>query len=60
MMKRRSDVDSLSDLEQRNGYAGINMPHVRRVFPQLFSNVLVGVQPSSQPQRNCICFKIFV
>lgn len=26
------------------------MPLVRRVYPQLFSNVLVGVQPITQPQ----------
>ena len=59
-MKRRIDVEHLSDLEQRNGIPGINMPHIKRVYPQMFSNVLVGVQPLSQPVRNCICFKIFV
>ena len=50
MMKRRIDVEHLSDLEQRNGMPGYNMPHIRRVYPQLFSNVTVGVQPVSQPQ----------
>ena len=63
MMKRRIDVEHLSDLEQQNGmpgYTGYNMPHVRRVYPQLFSNVTVGVQPISQPARHCFRSKVFV
>lgn len=36
-----------SDIEYT--FEGIAMPMTRRVFPQLFSNVTVGVQPLSKP-----------
>jgi hypothetical protein len=39
---------------------GFYTPHIRRVYPQLFSNVTVGVQPISQPGRNCFRSKVFV
>jgi hypothetical protein len=51
-MKRRSDVEHISDIRQdtdltyTNGaFSPIAMPLVRRQFPALFANVLVGVAP---------------
>lgn len=51
-LKRKSDIDNLSDLKQQDasisftgGCNQIALPLVRRQFPALFSNVLVGVKP---------------
>lgn len=50
-IKRKSDIENLSDLEQQDAsitastYSPIALPLVRRQFPILFSNVLVGVKP---------------
>ena len=38
-----------------NPYSSIAMPHVRRVFPELLSNTVVSVVPTTEPQRNIIC-----
>lgn len=38
-----------------NPYSSIAMPKVRRVFPELLANTMVGVVPTTQPQRNIIC-----
>lgn len=50
-IKRKSDIENLSDLEQQDASitastcSPIALPLVRRQFPKLFSNVLVGVKP---------------
>lgn len=51
-IKRKSDIENLSDLEQQDAsitastYSRpIALPLVRRQFPKLFSNVLVGAKP---------------
>lgn len=50
-LKRKSDIEHLSDIEPEdniipNGsFRPIAMPIVRRAFPKLFSDVLVGVVP---------------
>lgn len=50
-IKRKSDIENLSDLEQQDASitastcSSIALPLVRRQFPKLFSNVLVGVKP---------------
>ena len=38
-----------------NPYSSIAMPHIRRAYPELLANTLVGVVPTTQPQRNIIC-----
>ena len=38
-----------------NPYSSIAMPNIRRAYPELLSNTLVGVVPTTQPQRNIIC-----
>lgn len=38
-----------------NPYSSIAMPKVRRVFPELLANTVVGVVPTTEPQRNIIC-----
>ena len=50
-LKRKSDIEHLSDIEQEdnlvhNGSFGtIAMPMVRRAYPKLFADVLVSVVP---------------
>lgn len=47
-LKRKSDIDNLSDLEQQDASitaSPIALPLVRRQFPKLFSSALVGVKP---------------
>jgi hypothetical protein len=58
-LKRKSDIDNLSDLKQQDdsisfiaGYNQIALPLVRRQFPALFSNVLVGVKPQDHKKYN--------
>ena len=36
-------------------FSPLGMPKIRRVFPQLLANQVVGVVPTSEPQRNIIC-----
>lgn len=38
-----------------NPYSSIAMPRIRRAFPELLSNQVVGVVPTTEPQRNKIC-----
>lgn len=38
-----------------NPYGSIAMPKIRRVFPELLSNQVVGVVPTEEPQRYIIC-----
>ena len=60
ILKRKNDVERLSDLEFGYELSGYNIPRIRKVYPQMLSNVTVGVQPVSQPQRNLFCSKVFV
>lgn len=41
--------------KEDNPYESIAIPKVRRVFPELLANTVVGVVPTSEPQRNIIC-----
>lgn len=50
ILKRKRDVERLSDIEVISEFSGYNIPRIRRVYPQMFSNVTVGVQPVSHPQ----------
>ena len=54
-MKRKSDIEHISDIHKdpdltyRPGaFAPMAMPLVRRQFPALFSQVLVGVTPMNK------------
>jgi hypothetical protein len=54
-MKRRSDIEHISDIYQdhdltytHRAFSPIAMPLVRRQFPTLFANVLVGVAPTNK------------
>lgn len=38
-----------------NPFNHISMPKIRRAFPELLSNQVVGVVPTTEPQRNIIC-----
>lgn len=58
-LKRKSDIDNLSDLEQQDAsisFTGsvntIALTLVRRQFPSLFSNVLVSVVPKNPKKYN--------
>lgn len=51
-MKRRSDIEHISDIHQdpdltytHGAFSPMAMPLVRRQFPALFADVLVGVAP---------------
>lgn len=52
-LKRKSDIDNLSDLEKQDAsisfgsFKPIELPLVRQRFPQLFSDNLVGVVPKN-------------
>ena len=50
ILKRKSDVERLSDVEFGTELSGYNIPRIRRVYPPMFSNVTVSVQPVTQPQ----------
>lgn len=50
ILKRKSGVERLSDVEFGTELSGYNIPRIRKVYQQMFSNVTVGVQPVSQPQ----------
>lgn len=56
ILKRKSEVEQLSDLEFVSELSGLR----RRVYPQMMSNVTIGVMPTSQPQRTLFCSKVFV
>ena len=60
ILKRKREVERLSDLEFGDELSGYNIPRIRPFRPQLLSNVTVGVQPISQPQRTLFCSKVFV
>lgn len=60
ILKRKRDVERLSDLEFGTELSGYGIPRIRKVTPPLFSNVTVAVQPVSQPQRTLFCSKVFV
>jgi hypothetical protein len=60
ILKRKNDVERLSDVELVSEFSGYNIPRIRKVYPQMMSNVTVGVQPVSQPQRTLFCSKVFV
>jgi len=60
ILKRKREVERLSDVEFGSVLSGYNIPRIRRVYPQMMSNVTVGVQPLSQPTRNLLCSKVFV
>lgn len=59
-LKRKSDIDNLSDLEQQDAsisftsraFKPIALPLVRRQFPSLFSNALVSVVPQDHKKYN--------
>ena len=58
-MKRKSDVEHISDIHQdpdltyRPGaFQPMAMPLVRRQFPALFADVLVGVAPINDGWKN--------
>lgn len=51
-----TDKEKYSEIEEDV----IHTARVRKVFPQLFSNVVVPVIPIQKPERNKICIKIFV
>lgn len=51
-----TDKEKYSEIEENI----INTARVRKVFPQLFSNVVVPVIPIQEPVRNKICIEIFV
>ena len=38
-----------------NPYSSIAIPKIRRAYPELLSNTVVSVVPTSEPQRNIIC-----
>lgn len=50
ILKRKRDVERLSDIEFGTELSGYNIPRIRRVYPQMMSNVTVGVMPTTQPQ----------
>jgi hypothetical protein len=60
ILKRKREVERLSDVEFGTELSGYNIPRIRKVFPQMMSNVTVGVMPTSQPQRTLFCSKVFV
>lgn len=53
-----TDKEKLSEIynNHHNFYSG----RVRRVFPKLFPDTVVSVQPVKEPVRHKICVKIFV
>ena len=58
-LKRKSDIDNLSDLEQQDAsisftgsvFAPMALPIVRRQFPKLYSSALVGVVKPKDPKK---------
>ena len=52
-LKRKSDIDNLSDLEQQDAsisfgsFKPMELPLVRKQFTSLFSDNLVGVLPKN-------------
>lgn len=61
-LKRKSDIDNLSDLEQQDAslsftnraFKPMALPLVRRQFPSLFSSDLVGVVPKGSKKYNSL------
>ena len=53
-----TDKEKLSEIfnNHHNFYSGM----VRRVYPKLFEDTVVSVQPLKEPARYKICIEIFV
>lgn len=60
ILKRKREVERLSDVEFGSELSGFNIPRIRRVYPQMMSNVTVGVIHTTQPQRTLFFSKVFV